>query len=145
MEQFVKQYGMVVFYVLIGVSILGGTLLVFQRGVREKITIEDGPKTGYQEVATKTQNPLLIVEDRKVQLGEKVRLDQMAQAKEWGQDGRDISSQVKVEVLEGNLSVNQGTVSTNQPGFLLLRFSVMGGNGRRTEKKVRLLVDGVER
>lgn len=142
MEQFVKQYGMVILYVMIGALIIGMALTMFRQGLREKAAVADGPKTDYQEAAMKRQPPLLLVEDKKISLGEEYHLADMAKAKEWGQNGKDITDKISVEVLDGDLLVSEGKVVTKQSGFLLLRFSVTDDYGIKAEKKVRLLVDG---
>jgi hypothetical protein len=114
---------------------------VFQPKWKDKGTIEDSKKTNYSQKPKRREKPILIVKDQRFYKGEPVDLSKLATAKEWGQDGKDLTDKIEWIVTGGNLAIRQGVLDTTHTGKAYITFFVTSTNGLTSEKKITILVD----
>jgi len=141
LKEFVRQYGAVLCSILVGILLLGIFFFFFQPKWREQGTIEDSNKTNFAQQPKRKERPILVAQDQQFCVGDKIDIKKIAMAKEWGQNGRDLSGNIKWTITGGNLSVSRGLLDTSHTGKANLKYSVKSANGLLSEKEIVILVD----
>ncbi len=141
MSMFMKQYGMIVIYAMIGILIIAVLYGVFQTKWKSTGIVEDGIKADYSEESMTFKKPLILAENQKVKVGESINdVRQMAKASDIDETEIE-SSKITVNEIEGEILKEDFSLSTNKPAKSVLEYKVTGKNGNSVSRRITVLVD----
>lgn len=140
MSEFIKQYGSILIYSLIGILLIGILYGVFCLNWSLYGMIGDSGKADFS-LTMKKGKPYLQVQDMKIKCGTEVGdVRRLVQAKEC--DGTDIArTKIYVKELEGGKLGEKFYLNTNSPALVRLKYFVIGRNGESVEEQQIILID----
>ncbi|MDR1700847.1 MAG: hypothetical protein LBR68_06610 [Lachnoclostridium sp.] len=141
MSSFIRQYGMLVMYAIIGLLITGILFGVFQDKWKSAGVVEDGIKADYSEDSMTYEKPVLLADNQKVNLGETVRDARIfAGAKDIDEQEIELSK-ISIREVEGTILQEDYSLKTDTPTKSVLEFKVTGKNGNTASRRIVVLVD----
>ena len=143
MSTLIRQYGLVMMAVLIGIFLICGVYQTFQNEWEKRGVIADGKQMEFEgRASTGGGYPILKTQDCQVKVGDVLDVRDLAHAADV--DGKDLSKEITYKEISGNLLGKDGKsylIDTTKEGVSWLQFQVKGKSGLVTCKEAIVIVD----
>lgn len=139
MNLFIKQYGLLIVYIIVGLLLITVMYVRIREGWRS-IDISDSPKTAFSSEVD-VGIPMISGKDRKFRTGTVISdVRDLIRAEDGA--GNDIAKEnFAVKEIEGKFLRKNWVLDGSDSGISRLCFTIKGANGKTAQKELIVLFD----